>query len=513
MVSSGRSVAASDSDTLFVARPAGVIEAYDFATLAKTGTTNTACNFGTTSRIASFNDDASFLQLQGEVLCLYGRRATAVPPDQYAEFRFLDLGLEECVIAAATANGLTAPAQIVQLDCSDAARTILSLEGIERLTNLELLDLSGHDITDLAPAAGLDELRTFVAINAGLTGVQPLLALDLLTSADLRGNPAIRCNELDQLAQGGVAVAADICTETATVELGGIGAELVVDAPGNRAFVSVPSLRQIVEVSLGSAGVSRRLSLAQPPRGIDLSQDRQTIYAALNGAGDIAYVNVATGAAEVIDISALLGDDRTWDIAEVSANRIVASSNPGSNGLAWIVEVRRDQANAAQRVAGQQIIRAAPIFAVSADGTAVYVGESTFSPESLYKLDATQADLPLVLEDDHGEVGGADGLALSPDGAIIYLRNGQALDTATFVQIASFGPGPSAVTNDGQLLLVANATTDSATEYDLQSTAPTGQRHFGCNLGTVAAIEELGAGGIIVLGNDLLCFTQTVSYP
>src|SRR5699024_6157011 len=72
---------------------------------------------------------------------------------------------------------------------------VLSLEGIERLTQLERLDLSrnpGLDISGLGQMTGLIEL--FLS-DCGLTDVDELQALSALVSLDLSDNP--RLSDID----------------------------------------------------------------------------------------------------------------------------------------------------------------------------------------------------------------------------------------------------------------------------------------------------------------------------
>ena len=283
------------------------------------------------------------------------------------------------------------------------------------------------------------------------------------------------------------------------------------DATGNRVFVSVPGLNQISEVSLDTATVVQNFTLSGQPRGIDLSGDSQTLYAALHGLGDIAVLDTTNGSNEDIDISVELDDDRTWDVAEVSMDRIVASTNPGSNGFGYIVEVRLDLGNAATRVANNNIIRDSPVFTVSQDQSAVYVGEGP-SPYSLYKLDANQSTLPFILEERFGHFSGTSSLALNPDGSRIYLLSGQALSTDTFTQVAQFPPGHSVVSADGSRLLVGDVVTDSARICDVTTTGQIDNRQWRCNLNNLAVIREFG-DGVLVLGDDLVCYSRTVSYP
>lgn len=158
------------------------------------------------------------------------------------------------------------------------------------------------------------------------------------------------------------------------VELGGLGHEFAYDRAGEILYVSVPSLGEIVAISTVD-----RIVVGSQPRGIDLSSDGTELFAALNGAGSVAVVDLATDVITRINIGDELDDPRTWDVVEGQPDRLFVSSNPGSNGFAYIVEVLRDSGNAAQRVASNRIIRAAPVFAVEAAERFLYVGEG-FSP-------------------------------------------------------------------------------------------------------------------------------------
>lgn len=510
-VSAGKSVGSTLTDTLFVAGPGGVIESFDFTSLSQTGTIDTGCDTGISSRILVYNGDNSFMLLQQNTACLFATVSRSTPPDPYAALRFPDLALEECVIDTANAMGYTEPEEFTTLDCSTTSRTILSLEGIDRLVNLETLDISTSGVIDLSPLASLGSLQSLVAQDANISVVAPLLGIATLVSVDLTGNAGVPCDDLDQLVAGGIAVQADNCTDTVRIELGGIGHDMEYDAAGNRIFVSIPSLNRISEIDLGTGSITQNFTLSGQPYGIDLGSDLQTVYAALYNLGDLAVLDTASGNSEDIDISVELDDDRTWDVAEVSTDRVVVSTNPGSNGFGYIVEVRRDQGNAATRVASQSIIRAAPVFAVSPDQSAVYVGEG-FSPNSLYKLDATQAELPIVLEDDHGQVSGTSSLALNPDGSRIYLLSGQVLSTDTFTQVAQFPSGRSTVSADGTRLLVGDTDSDSVRVYSTTTTGQVGNLSWGCDLLDISTIEEFG-DGVLVLGDDLVCYSQTVPYP
>ena len=117
-----------------------------------------------------------------------------------------------------------------------------------------------------------------------------------------------------------------------------------------------------------------------------------------------------------------------------------------------------------------------------------------------------------MLEDDHGQVSGTSSLALSPDDSRIYLLSGQALSTDTFTQVAQFPQGRSTVSADGTRLLVGDTATDYARVYSTSTSGQVGNLQWDCDLLSLSAIEEFG-DGVLVLGDYLVCYRQTVPYP
>ena len=510
-VTAGISAPSQISNTLFVVDTDATIQVFDFETLEQQDAVTTECTFGDTSRITPFNNDNAFALLQADVICLHGNFSRSELFDEFEALRFEDLGLEECVIDTATALGITSPEDIEILNCSASQTNILSLTSIDRLENLRQLNLSGHSVFSLSPLESLTNLEALIAHDSVVSNLAPLLGITTLTSIDLSGNARVSCSELNLFQANGVTIIADECTDHARIELGGIGADMEYDSIKKTLFVSIPSLQRISKIDIETAMITDTYTFSDQPRGIDLSTDRSTLYIALNGLGDIAYLDTVTGTLEMIDISTELGDDRTWDIAEVSPERILVSSNASSNGSAHIVEVRRDESNLASRVADNRIIRAAPTFATSTNSQFVYVGEG-FSPNSLYKLDANDAALPIILEDNHGSVYGTSHLTLNDGGSLIYLSSGQVLSTSTFNQVAEFPSGKSWLSLDGSTLFIAEGETDAVGLYDVTTTAKIGHQEWGCEILDVQTLQEVESGGVIAMGDDLVCFTRIVPF-
>jgi len=236
------------------------------------------------------------------------------------------------------------------------------------------------------------------------------------------------------------------------------GFDLAYDAVRDRIYVSLPNANAVAELDATSLVSTGSVVVGTRPYGISLAADGGHLYCALNTAGSVAAWQVGTANVEQIMIGTELGDPRTYDVLEASPDQVFVTSSPSSNGFAYVVKINIDFAggHTAARVATNRIIRATPVLAADAAGTRVYVGEG-FSPNSLYKLDATDPAAPIILEDQHGSVSGTNRLSVSPDGLRIYLRSGQVLQTADFNQIGSIGAGVPCVSGDGSLCYVGTS--------------------------------------------------------
>ena len=295
----------------------------------------------------------------------------------------------------------------------------------------------------------------------------------------------------------------------------------VLDEARQRAVVSLPDEDKLAVVSLVTYEVLGEHFVGQRPRGLSLSLDGEELYVALGLSGSVAVVDAEDYQVDrTINVTDLLGDSRTWDVSEGKPGHLYVSGNPGSSGLAWIVQVELDNDDAQSRVADNRILRAAPEFLESHDLESLYIGESIFSPNSLYKLDLTQSDAPIVLEDDHGSISGARDMALSPDGERIVLYSGQVLSTETFVQLGSVGVGePGFDPSEGGAFVWRVSAPRNFERFDFETFLSDSALPTSCSLGsgvftsTSSFLVRPGGLGYLALAGDALCGEAVVGPP
>ena len=291
------------------------------------------------------------------------------------------------------------------------------------------------------------------------------------------------------------------------VLLGGLGADMEVDAARQRLYVSVPSLEQVVVISTETYEIVERITFETEPRRIDISIDGSLLFVALDAFSTVAFVDLETFDFSQVEIYNELGSPRTWDVIEGRPGRVFVSANP-RGGFSNIVMIDRDANNAAIRVARALVDR--PIFARSPDGTALYVG-SRQSPYALYKLDISEnpgsgtTGAPVILQDRYGYVSGTHALALSPDGNIIYTSSGQALRTDSFNQVGKVGAGVPRVSDDGSLVYVAQAP-DKISVYETTTHALVGSVTTRCSMDSIHAFDILPNGTeYVIQADDIVC--------
>jgi hypothetical protein len=229
--------------------------------------------------------------------------------------------------------------------------------------------------------------------------------------------------------------------------------DAAVDTNRGVVHATLQNQNEVVSLAAESGEVLHRTAVGSAPAGIDLGLEGDSLYVALNEGGAVVVVNVNTRSTKRINVQDSTGSPKTYDVVEARPGRIFVSANPGSLGFAYIAVINRNRDDTVYRVANDRIISADPTFAPDPSQNFLLVGEG-FSPNSLYKLDITEPDAPIIQEDDHGTVSGTSWIDVSPNSELIYLHSGQVLFADSFNQKGRVQDGVSAVSNDGSRVYV-----------------------------------------------------------
>lgn len=110
-----------------------------------------------------------------------------------------DAGLQSCINVALRDDAITGGDDVQIIACPTLQ--IETLAGIEQLTNLRYLDLTGNRLEHLDELRNMRRLSSVNAPNNVLNDISGLLTVPSLTSAVLTGNHRIPCRQLDTLGQ------------------------------------------------------------------------------------------------------------------------------------------------------------------------------------------------------------------------------------------------------------------------------------------------------------------------
>ena len=90
----------------------------------------------------------------------------------------------------------------------------------------------------------------------------------------------------------GMACGIGVRAQGREVLLGGLGADMEVDAARQRLYVSVPSSEQVVVISTETYEIIERITFETEPRRIDISIDGSLLFVALDAFSSVAFVDL-----------------------------------------------------------------------------------------------------------------------------------------------------------------------------------------------------------------------------
>jgi len=294
------------------------------------------------------------------------------------------------------------------------------------------------------------------------------------------------------------------------IQFGSAVHDIEYDHARSRAYVSVPGQNKVVVINTNTWLPLTEISVSPSPRGVALALDGARLYVAKYGSGSVAVIDPDTLVQTEIDVLPVLGSAPTWDVIEAQPNRLYVSADPNSQGFAWIVQVELDNGNTATRVASDFVIRCQPTFEASRDSTTLYVGQC-FSPESVYKLDLTQANAPVVADAAPGSVFGVSHMETNPSGSRVHLASGQILNATDLTVVGQVGSGLSRFDADPTRLFVFSPPSTLQT-WNVNTQALVDSRALPCSIPNPQRLLVLpGETGFLVLGGTSLCGVADIS--
>jgi hypothetical protein len=217
-------------------------------------------------------------------------------------------------------------------------------------------------------------------------------------------------------------------------DLYGTVADAAVDTARNRIYFSITDRNEVAVVDMTSLLITERIPVGAGPQGLWLGADGDTLYSALSQAGAVSALDLETRSLETVVVATEVDSTKVTEVIEAAPGIVFATGEGQIGGeftdFVYVARIDFNSGNAVSRVAdGRDIATGFPYasFAVSADGTSVYVGGGS----GLFELDATMADASVVMEA-MGSPIETYVYAVSPDGSRLYSGDGDVIDTSNF---------------------------------------------------------------------------------
>ncbi len=281
-----------------------------------------------------------------------------------------------------------------------------------------------------------------------------------------------------------------------TVDLPGTPAFVEHDFERSLAYISIPEANQVLFVSLSTLEILYVMAFEGKPQGLDLSDDGNTLYVGLSETGSVALVELDNALSHTeVNVASALGYSQVvtdvYDVLEVGGNKVFVSSDEYSN-IVYIDLIDGHSVHKAgyNDYGYYQTVRYMPLLAASPDQRFVYVYTTQLNPGSLYKLDASQANAPIIAEDDHDVgvdfSGTPTPYSVSDNGNYILLGNGEVRSNeATFVYDAfssGYSRGPNSLSQNKQVFHAIDASSHALVGLDTSGFYKTALANNVCNI-------------------------------
>lgn len=204
-------------------------------------------------------------------------------------------------------------------------------------------------------------------------------------------------------------------------------ADVILSSDKSTIYVAKIWSKLVMILSTDSFQKIDSIELQDSPLTLAVNADQTKLYVGLYGLPRFQVIDLATKTVlHDIDVSAEIGADAIGDIYVTGNGLIFASSYGG-----YVARIDATDNYAVNRVASNEFFTAGSPTFVTDHGNYLYMEESLLSPNSLYKIDMSLENAPIVLEDAHGTIHETRNCALSSDGTLLYLTSGQIVSTNT----------------------------------------------------------------------------------
>lgn len=275
---------------------------------------------------------------------------------------------------------------------------------------------------------------------------------------------------------------------------------IVPDLARGRIYLAAYDRNQVLVVSNDTLQLISRHYVGQQPGHMIMSLDGSRLYIGLTGA--VAVVDLDTFAVTRHKIAMDLDAFVVGPMIEVRPGELLISG--GASAASRLITL--DVATGARRPVASGATFAWTVLIASPDQAYVYVagGTSTTNPGRLLKLDARQADLPVVTS--AATPNGILSLAVNRDGTQLIAGGGAIYDAATLARLTagSLDGTVAATTDGGQILQAPGATV--VRQLDPSSFGEISSHPHDCTPARLTGLVSLGRDGQWALNQPgMLC--------
>jgi DNA-binding beta-propeller fold protein YncE len=268
--------------------------------------------------------------------------------------------------------------------------------------------------------------------------------------------------------------------------------DMVIDETRELIYGSNRSGGEIHIISMNTLDIISTLSVGSEPSGVDISPDDAELAVALYGQSEIAFIDLDTLMVTArVNPAVAYGPNRPYDLLYGRPGRLYSVGNPDTSGFDYVHVFDTDSHT--ELGCSNEIMRAAPRLAMTADHNFLYVSQVTFTPNKIYRFDITSDNPVQIAAAPHGPVR-VNTLAVKPDGSKVYSSRGQIWSNDLSTMLGSFSPSGEEIEYSEILNRFYISAADQVVEFDAGIYSP---KRF-IQLEGTAGVARINSTGMIL---------------